>query len=218
MDYTEIPKPGLEEMAVKPNLGQRDSLGSAFDWKQIEAELGVENRGEINQAHLCIDRHAASPRRDKVALVWEGKNGETERYTFGELAALTDKFANVLEGLGVAKGDRVFTFVERIPELYIAIFGGLKLGAIVGPLFADFGSDPVRDRLLDSQAKVLVTSPALKARIAAILDDLPELKEVIIIDRSGQYSRQERETIYHEAMADASANFTRNRVGADDSR
>ncbi len=216
MDYAEILKPGLEEMAVKPNLGPSDGLGSDFDWKQIEAELGVANRGEINQAHLCIDRHAASSRRDKVALVWEGKNGQTERYTFGELAALTDKFANVLEGLGVAKGDRVFTFVERIPELYVAIFGGLKLGAIVGPLFADFGSDPVRDRLLDSQAKVLVTSPALKARIAAILGDLPDLKQVIVVDRSGQYSPEEREIIYHQAMADAATNFSRNRVGADD--
>ena len=116
MDYPEITKPSVDEMAVKPNLDHGHVLASDFDWTQMERELGIQRREELNLANLAIDRHAASPRRDKKALFWEGKNGETESYTFGELATLTNKFANVLAGLGVAKGDRVFTFIERIPE------------------------------------------------------------------------------------------------------
>ncbi|KKL13719.1 hypothetical protein LCGC14_2522970, partial [marine sediment metagenome] len=125
-------------------------------------------------------------------------------YSFGDLSTLTSKFANVLAGLGVTKGDRIFTFMERIPELYVALFGGLKLGAIVGPLFADFGPDPVRDRLQDSGAMTLITTPALKARIASILPDLPDLKHLIMVDRSGQHPGESGDISYHEAMASAS--------------
>lgn len=216
MEYPEITKPSVDEMAVRPNLDHRYVLGGDFDWTQIEREMGIQHREELNLAHLCIDRHAASPRRDKVAFFWEGKNGEREKYTFGELSTLTNKFANILAGLGVAKGDRVFIFMERIPELYIAVFGTLKLGAIIGPLFADFGPDPVRDRLLDSGAKVLVTSPALRARIASILPELPHLKYLIIVDKSGQYSIQDNDIIYHEAMASASPDFPKTGAGAND--
>ena len=215
-EYPEINKHSIDEMKVKPNLDHSLVLGGDFDWKQIEEELGVASREEINQAYLAIDRHAASSHRDKIALFWEGKNGDTEQYTYGELATLTNQFANVIKGLGITKGERVFTYMERVPELYIAIFGSLKLGAIVSPLFADFGPDPVRDRLLDSGAKVLITSPALRAHIDSIFSDLPDLEYMIVIDRGGQYSRQDRDIIYHEAMANASSDFTNNQVGADD--
>lgn len=216
MDYPEITKPGINEMTVRPNLDHNYDLGGDFDWTQIENELGIQNREELNLAYLAIDRHAASNRRDKVAFFWEGKSGEKESYTFGELLALTNKFANVLTGLGIRKGDRVFTYMERIPELYIAIFGGLKLGAIVGPLFADFGPDPVRDRLKDSGAKVLITSPVLKGRIASVLPDLPELEHIIVVDRSGQHSEQDREINYQVAMDNASPDFSKIRTGAKD--
>jgi acetyl-CoA synthetase len=215
-DYSEINKQSIDEMLVKPNLDHSHVLGGDFDWKQIEEELGVASREEINQAYLAIDRHAASSRRDKIALLWEGKSGDIEQYTYSELATLTDQFTNVVKGLGITKGERVFTYMERVPELYIAIFGSLKLGAIVSPLFADFGPDPVRDRLRDSGAKVLITSPALRAHIATIFNDLPNLEYVIVIDRGGQYSQQDRDIIYHEAMANASSDFTNNKVGADE--
>ena len=216
MDYPEITKPSVDKMAVRPNLDHTYALGGDFDWAQMEAELGIQQREELNLAHLAIDRHAASNRREKKALFWEGRHGETESYTFGDLSTLTSKFANVLTGLGVAKGDRIFTFMERIPELYVALFGGLKLGAIVGPLFADFGPDPVRDRLRDSGAMVLVTTPALKARIASIIPDLPDLKHLIMVDRSGQHQGEGGDISYHEAMASASADFPSIRTGASD--
>ena len=142
MDYPEIPKTAPAKAGVNPNLDDSSKLGAPFDWAVMEAELGILRKEEVNLAHLAIDRHASSNLKDKTALVWEQKTGQAEHYTFGELSSLTNKFANALAGLGVAKGDRVFTFMERLPELYVAVFGVLKLGAIVGPLFADFG--PIR--------------------------------------------------------------------------
>ena len=216
MDYPEITKPNVDDMAVRPNLDHHHVLGGNFDWTQMERELGIQHHEELNLAHLAIDRHATSSRRDKVALFWERKNGETEKYTFNELSILTNKFANVLTGLGVTKGDRVFTFMERIPELYISVFGGIKLGAIVGPLFADFGPDPVRDRLRDSGAKVLITSPALKTRITSILPELPDLKHLIMVDKDNKHPTQTDDIDYREVMNNASPNFPKIRTGAND--
>jgi len=216
VDYAEIPKRAPTQMAVRPNLNSKSALGSSFDWTAMEAELGISDREKVNLAHVAIDRHAASSRRDKVALLWEARSGERETYTFARMSALTSKFANVLAGLGIVKGDRVFTFIERIPEAYISVFGALKLGAITGPLFADFGPDPVRDRLKDSGAKALVTSPSLLARIAPILPNLPELKHIILVDRSGKHQFEKDQVNYREAMTKASPDFTGIRTGADD--
>ncbi len=216
MEYQEIDKPVVDIMAVPPNLDSVDALGGNFDWGQIERELGIGSPTDVNQANLCLDRHVAAGRGDKTALIWERKDGDTERYSFAELSSLSRKFASVLARLGIGKGDRVFTFVERVPELYIAVFGVLRLGAIVGPLFADFGPDPVRDRLMDSGARVLLTSPTLRSKIVSILPDLPDLKHVIVIDRGGEYAVETGETDYFQAMETASDNFTELGAGRDD--
>ena len=113
-----------------------------FDWQQMFDELDWLPGGGLNKAHEAIDRHANGPKRDKIAMIWEGKNGEREDYTFGDMKRETDKFANVLKSLGIVTGDRVFTFMDRLPEQYIAVFGILKAGAIAGPLFSAFGPDP----------------------------------------------------------------------------
>jgi len=216
VEYAEIKKPDPSGLAVTPNLTQAADLGADFDWTSIERELGVTDPSQMNLARLAFDRHAASERADRVALYWEGKNGEEERYTFADMAALTDKFAVVLAEIGVKKGDRVFFYMERLPETYIAFFGTLKLGAIGGPLFADFGPDPVRDRLEDSGASVFVTTPALKSRVESILGSLPELKHLIIVDRGGEYQLQPGEVNYFSAMNAAPTGFKGEPVGADD--
>ena len=117
MDYSPIPKPPIDRIKVKPNLTESSLLGKDFDWQSIETELGIKHNSDFNLGYLATDRHAASNRKDKLALLWVGKDGEEERYTFSQLKSLTDKFANVLAGLGIAKGDRVFMFMELIPEL-----------------------------------------------------------------------------------------------------
>jgi acyl-CoA synthetase (AMP-forming)/AMP-acid ligase II len=111
-------------------------------------------------------------------MLWEGKDGRAETYTFAQMAAASNKAANALRGLGVQKGDRVFFFLERVPELYFAAFGALKLGAVIGPLFSAFGPDAVRDRLADSGAQVHLTSPSCGRRVERYAR-LPELRHVV---------------------------------------
>ena len=138
-----ISKPAIEDMETKPNLDY-DKVRGNFDWQQMYEELDWQPGGGLNKAHEAIDRHANGRNRDKIAMIWEGKNGEKETYTFGQMKEQSNKFANVLKSLGIEKGDRVFIYMERLPELYFAFFGILKVGAIAGPLFSAFGPDPLR--------------------------------------------------------------------------
>ena len=209
MDYPVIGKPKLEEIKVRPNLDEYQSLVKNFSWEQLRKELDGLPGGGLNLAHEAIDRHAHSHRADGVAMYWEGTWGEEERYTFAQMKELTDKFANVLKGLGVEKGDRVFLFMGRIPELYMAFFGTLKVGAIAGPLFSAFGPDPVRDRLQDSGAKVLIVTPDLRSRISGILKDLPDLKHVIVINKNNRSQEllAPGDISYEKEMASASSDF-----------
>ncbi|MBI4311980.1 MAG: acetate--CoA ligase [Chloroflexi bacterium] len=207
--YQTTKKPPLSRVKVRPNLTGYERTRKTFRFTDVYKELDWLPDGGLNKAHECIDRHANGASANKPAMIWEGKNGEQERYTFADMKRETGKFANVLRGLGVGRGDRVFTFLDRIPEHYFAVFGILKAGAIAGPLFSAFGPDPVRDRLLDSGAKVLVTSPELRGRIAHIFKDLPELKHVIIVNKLGRDKTPIAPTDlrYEELMAKASAEF-----------
>ena len=209
MDYPIIAKPGLDDFSVRPNLDRYDSMRESFSWQELRQELDGLPGGGLNLAHEAIDRHAIGGRGDKVAMYWEGSGGEEEQYTFAQMQELTNRFANVLQGLGVEKGDRVFIFMGRVPELYVAFFGILKAGAIAGPLFSAFGPDPVRDRLEDSGAKVLVVTPELRSRIAHILGDLPDLKHIIVVNKNGRSSEPlaPGDISYEEAMASASPGF-----------
>ncbi|MBI1885900.1 MAG: acetate--CoA ligase [Chloroflexi bacterium] len=190
MDYPTIVKPPTEEIAVRPNLTDYNSFRRTFTWDDVRKELSGLPGDGLNIAHECIDRHLGTPRRDKAALLWEGKDGSSESYTFAEMAHWSNKAANALRSLGVEKGDRVFVFLDRVPELYFTVFGALKLGAVAGPLFSAFGPEAVRERLADSGAKVLVTQPDLWARIHFIWQDLPDLKDVVLVCRRQQHETQ----------------------------
>ena len=210
MEYQPFVKPKAEEMSIRPNIGEYDQARQELDWKSLEGQLDGLPDGGLNIAYESIDRHCLADRKDKVAVYWEGDHGESEQYTFGDLQRLTNQFANVLTTLGVQKGDRVFVFIGRIPELYVAVFGTLKVGAIMGPLFSSFGPDAVLDRLGDSGAKVLVTSAELMDTVHKVKDRLPELKHVIVVDRRGRYEGmyQPGETSYVEELLKASDEFT----------
>jgi acetyl-CoA synthetase len=113
---------------------------------------------------------------------WLGKNGEIEDYTYGRLQELTNRFANVLQDLGVQKGDRVFTLAGRVPELYITALGTLKHRSIFCPLFSAFGPEPIRARLTIGGARVLVTTePLYERKVKAIRSSLPCLEHVLLI-------------------------------------
>ena len=209
MDYETVHKPDVSTMPVTPNLTDYEQFRAAFTWESIYSELDWLPGGGLNMAHECIDRHANGANANKTAMIWAGKNGEEETYTFADLKRLTNRFANLLRGLGVQPGDRVFLFMERVPELYVAVFGTLKAGAIAGPLFSAFGPDPVRDRLQDSGAKLLVTTSELRKRIAHILPDLPDLENVLIVNKLGRDETPvaEGDLQYDDLMAAASDDF-----------
>jgi acetyl-CoA synthetase len=191
------------------NMANYDSYYQDFKWEDMAHELNLPRENGINKATICIDGHPPEVMQ-REALLWHGANGQQSRYTFEDLRWETNKFANVLTALGVKKGDRVFVYLERIPENFITLFGALKVGAVIGPLFSAFGPEAIRDRLEDSGAVVVVTSPELKGRLDSIRGELPALQHVIIVDRNGasQSPPQAHEVMYSAAMAQASPEFT----------
>jgi acetyl-CoA synthetase len=186
----------------KPNLENYTKTYKTFKWKHAENELSWFPGKKLNAAYNAIDRHAKTWRKNKVALYWEPINGETEEYTFLQLSNLSNKFANVLKKLKIKKGDRVFIFLPRIPELYISFLGILKTGAIAGTMFAAFGPSGIKDRLQDSGANVLITTPELKKRVYKIKKDLPDLKHIIIVGKA-----ENKEISYEKEMKLASREF-----------
>ena len=206
--FPTIAKPAIADMPIAPNLDY-DAARANFDWQQMYSQLDWLPGGGLNKAHEAIDRHANGANRDKIAMIWEGKNGEKETYTFRQMRDQSNKFANVLQSLGIQKGDRVFIYMERLPELYIAFFGILKAGAIAGPLFSAFGPDPVKDRMMDSEAKVLVTQPDLRRKITGIIPELFELQHMVIVNKNNRdpVPLMSGDLSYEEEMAKATANF-----------
>ena len=124
-------------------------------------------------AHEAIDRHLTRGRRNKLALIYTDKE-HTERFTFEDMSLQSNRFANVLRKLGVGKGDRVFVFLGRRPELYIAILGILKIGAIPSPLFEAFMEDAVRDRMANAEAVALGDFAGARGTRAAIRSACPQ--------------------------------------------
>lgn len=160
------------------NLQDYDQMYTEFDWSQVEKEFSWHETGKLNAAYEAIDRHANSTRKNKVALYYRDAN-RNEKYTYREMKDWSNKAANVLKQADVEKGDRVFIFMPRSPELYFALLGAIKLGAIVGPLFEAFMEGAVKDRLEDSEAKVLITTPELLQRVP--VQELPALKHVLLV-------------------------------------
>ncbi|MBE7125551.1 acetate--CoA ligase [Bacillus mycoides] len=161
------------------NLPNYEETYANFNWEEVNKNFTWNETGRVNMAYEAIDKHAKSDRKNKVALYYQD-GSRKEKYTFKEMKDFSNKAGNVLKNYGdVEKGDRVFIFMPRSPELYFALLGAVKLGAIVGPLFEAFMEGAVRDRLEDSEAKVLITTPELLERIP--LNDLPALKTVFLV-------------------------------------
>lgn len=167
-----------------PNLKDYQTVYRRFKWKRAEKELQWFPGKKLNAASNAIDRQAKIKSRNKVALYWHGSQDEKRKYTFSDMATLSNKFANVLKNFQVKRGDRVFFFLPRTPELYYGFLGTLKTGAIAGTLFAAFGPQALYDRLKNAGAKVLITNKELYPRVKKIEKDLPRLKDVILVDKT----------------------------------
>jgi acetyl-CoA synthetase len=190
------------EKTVKGNMGDYGKAYKNFKWSDVGKEFDWFKTGKVNIAHEAIDRHAEGWRRNKVALYWEGQNGQDEKYTFQELKYLSNKFGNVLKKLGAKKGDRIFGYMSRVPALYISVLGSIKIGCIFGPLFGGFRSEAIKDRLWDSGAKILITQPHLKRAVDEVKKDLPELKHVILVGAE-ENELKEGEVSYESKMVQA---------------
>lgn len=161
------------------NLKNYDNECKSFQWDSVENNFLWKKTGKINMAYETIDKHAESELKDKIALIFEDEKRE-EKYSFNEMKTFSNKAGNLLKKFAhVKKGDRVFLFMPRSPELYFVLLGALKVGAIVGPLFEAFMEVAVKDRLEDSEAKVVVTTPELLKRIP--VEELPKLEYIILV-------------------------------------
>ncbi|HUR50135.1 MAG TPA: AMP-binding protein, partial [Acidimicrobiales bacterium] len=114
--------------------------------------------GTLNASYNCIDRHVAAGRGDKVAFHWEGEPGDTRTITYRQLLDEVSRFANVLKGLGVTKGDRVAIYLPMIPELPVAMLACARIGAAHSVVFGGFSADALRDRIQDAEAAVVITA------------------------------------------------------------
>ncbi|MCJ7640315.1 MAG: acetate--CoA ligase [Desulfobacterales bacterium] len=184
------------------NMGDYEKAYQSFDWKDVEKKFSWHRTGKVNIAHEAIDRHAEHPdHRNRYCLTFEG-GAKKKRITYFEMRELSNRFANILRDLGVEKGERVFIFLPRCPEYYIAMVGCAKVGAIFGPLFEALMQIALQERLRDGGAKVLVTTPRLAARVP--FSDLPALQHIILVD-AGKTVLKRGELNWEGEMARASA-------------
>ncbi|HXG09804.1 MAG TPA: acetate--CoA ligase [Gemmataceae bacterium] len=198
------------DFKVTPNLPAYDQFRATFSWDRARRDLdGLPDGKGLNIAHEAVDRHAAGPRGDHVAIRWISKAGVTQDFTYAQLRDLSNRFANVLVRLGVRKTDRVFVLTGRIPELYVTALGTLKNRSIFCPLFSAFSPEPVRARLAIGQAQVLVTTEALYQRkVAASRAELPFLRHVLLIGEDGRPTHVPGTRDYRQLMQEASDRFT----------
>ncbi len=203
MAWEPIRKRGVP--GIRPNLADYDETRRAFTWERARADLsGLPGGRGLNIAHEAVDRHASGFRAGAVALRCVGRHDEVTELTYEDLRRETSRFANLLCALGIGRGDRVFTLLGRVPELYVTVLGTLKNVSVLAPLFSAFGPEPICERLRLGDARVLVTSEDLyRRKIAGIRDRLPGLKHVLVVGDSAP----EGTMSFDEALAAASDVF-----------
>jgi acetyl-CoA synthetase len=169
-----------------PNLDDYAVFCAGFSWNQARVALRGLPDGGLNIAFEAVDRHLDDGLADKVAIRWLGRDLGVQDFSYRQLAAFSSRFAHLLEHLGVAPGERVFSLLGRVPELYVAALGTLKAGRVFSPLFSAFGPEPVKARMEIGDARVLVTTEAFYHRkVAPWRAELPGLRRVLLTDRAG---------------------------------
>jgi acetyl-CoA synthetase len=198
------------------------SWDRVLEWNPPYAKWFVG--GQLNVAHNCLDRHLATERRTKTALVWEGEPGDTHSYTYEELHREVSRAANALRAMGIGKGDRVAIYLPMTPEAAIAMLACARIGAPHSVVFGGFSAESLRDRIRDADAKLLITADGgyrrggvvpLKRNADEALDregGCPSIRNVLVVRRHGADGetvgnaemRAERDTWWHDALAAAS--------------
>ncbi|NNE44220.1 MAG: acetate--CoA ligase [Gemmatimonadetes bacterium] len=173
--------------------------------------------GQLNITANCLDRHLRTERRNKAAIIWEGEPGDERVLTYADLHRETCRFANVLKGLGIKKGDRVTIYLGMVPELPIAMLACARIGAAHSVIFAGFSPDSIRERINDSESKLVITQDGgwrrgnvlpLKKAVDEALQDCPSVENVIVLERvgreTGAHMKAGRDHWWHDLIADVS--------------
>ena len=194
------------------NLPDYEAARESFSWTDIYDDADWDAPDELNIAHEVCDRHADGSGR--VALEYAGVEGERETLTFDDLAERSNRFANLLEDQGVERGDRVFTYLPRIPAHYVALVGTLKRGAVFGGVNERFGPEGIAYRLVDCAATAVVTTAENRETVERALADAPTVETVVTVDRGEGV--EEGDVDYDRAMADASTEYDPVRTSGED--
>jgi acetyl-CoA synthetase len=201
-----IPKaPGT---AARTNLGNYAAAREAFSWAAARAELDGLPEGALNIAYEAVDRHVAGGRGEHLAVRFIGRRGEIKDFSYGALMEDTSRFANVLAGLGIRRGDHVFALLPRSPDLHVTCLGALKNGSVFAPLFTALGSEPIAARLTLGECKLLVTTEALYTKkVAAIRASVPSLEQILLVGAPSETDLPMHTGALEPLMHGASAHF-----------
>ncbi|UBF23883.1 acetate--CoA ligase [Kovacikia minuta CCNUW1] len=189
---------------------------TVLDWQPPFAKWFVN--GKTNISYNCLDRHLTTWRRNKAALIWEGEPGDSRTLTYAQLHREVCQFANVLKQLGVQKGDRVGIYMPMIPEAAIAMLACARIGAPHSVVFGGFSAEALRDRLIDAEAKLVITADGgwrkdaivpLKDQVDKALanNSAPSVQNTLVVKRTGQSISMEpgRDHWWHDLQAGAAA-------------
>jgi len=197
------------------------------DWDYNEGKIRWFEGGKVNVSYNCLDRHLET-RGDQVAVIWEGDDPNTdEKITYRDLHERVCRFANVLKAQGVGKGDRVCIYLPMIPEAAVAMLASARIGAIHSIVFGGFSPEALKDRVLDSECKVVITSDEglrggravpLKANVDKAIADADCVNSVVVVKRTGGDVAwtEGRDIWYHEEVAKVSPECAPEEMDAED--
>jgi len=198
-----------------------------FDF--VKGKIKWFDGAKLNVSYNCLDRHVDAGHGDQTAIIWEGNNPEEDQaFTYGELLAEVQKFANVLKSIGVEKGDRVCLYMQMIPQLPVAMLACARIGAVHSVVFGAFSPDSLRDRINDSACKVLITQDTgvrgtkqnipMKTNADKAVAETPSIEHVVVVQRTGETVEMvnERDLWWHEAMATAEPTCKPEEMDAED--
>ncbi|MDP6077287.1 MAG: AMP-binding protein, partial [Acidimicrobiales bacterium] len=172
--------------------------------------------GKLNLSANCLDRHVEAGYGDRIAYYWEGEPGDTREITYSDLLAEVSRFANVMKGLGLAKGDRVAIYMPMIPELPVAMLACTRIGVVHSVIFGGFSPDSIVDRCEDAKARLIITADAgyrrgepsaLKVNVDAALDaGAASVEHVVVVNRcdTDVAMAEGRDLWWHDIMTEAS--------------
>ncbi len=193
------------------------------------ADIKFFEGAKLNVSYNCLDRHVENGFGDHVALIWEGNNPEEDKeYTYSELLGDVSRFANVLKNNGIQKGDRICIHMQMIPELTVAMLACARIGAVHSIVFGAFSSDSLRDRINDSNCRILITQDTgvrgvkktipMKVNADKAIMETSSIEKVIVVKRTGEEisMNQGQDLWWHEEMGKATADCTPVEVDAED--